>query len=70
MKVIAEVQITTEDGKVHEPGTTFEVGPGESWLVEQGLATEVKSKKAKTEIVETGASVESDDTEVKPGEVA
>ena len=46
MKVIAQVQITTGDGVVHQPGETFEVDA--DWLVDQGLAIPVKVRKTKS----------------------
>ena len=46
MKVTAQVRITTSDGRIHEPGTIFDTDA--VWLVEQGLAVPVKSKKPKT----------------------
>ena len=68
MKVTAQVRITTSDGKIHQPGTVFDTDA--AWLVEQGLAVPVKSKKPKTwdQVVEgevvAGEAVATDDEEV------
>jgi len=42
MRVRAVVKITEADGTVTLPGGTLTIGPEDCWLVEQGLAVELR----------------------------